>query len=93
MSRPTTNRSGLPVKAVPKRIFTAGGKPKVKTPNLKTFIMPPNTKPDAYPPTGKLLAERLSKVAELERNQSNNSDPFLFNRMRAQVRAGIETFE
>ena len=54
--------------------------------------MKDNKSPKAVPPTGKLLEALLKKVDDLECHSGIINDPFVFNRMRAHVRAGIETF-
>lgn len=92
MSKSSSKRDGSPVKAGPKRILTANGKRKAKTMPQKTYVMT-ETKGYAITPKGDTLKKRLRRVDELEHKTSANSDPFLFNRMRAHVRAGIETFD
>lgn len=94
MSRPTKDRTAMPVKAGPKRIVAPGTKRKMKQYGEgKGFEIQQRDIVQAVPPSGTLLRERLNKVDQMERKAGSNSDPFLFKRMRAHVRAGIETFE
>jgi len=47
------------------------------------------TQPERQPPKGDNLKRGLEAIDRLEKNSRNNSDPFLFNRMRTHFKAGI----
>lgn len=78
-------------KAGRRKIYTTGKrKTKDFTPS-KGYMIPTRKEQEiqTYPPKGNRLKEQLEKLRKLSHNQSNGSDPFMFQRMEAHIRAGI----
>lgn len=97
MSRPTKGgqRSGLPIKAGPKRLTKLPRKTKNIANAGSTYEMRdfPAGQGQITPPTGALLQARLDKVRKLQAaDPLPMGDPFYYQRMCAHVRAGIVDF-
>lgn len=78
-------------KAGRRKIYTTGKrKTKDFTPS-KGYMIPTRKVQEiqTYPPKGNRLKEQLEKLRKFSYNQSNGSDPFMFQRMEAHIRAGI----